>query len=184
MTTDLALTVIPVERQGWFINLVDECKDIVTETEFTSRWALVEGYHSLGSRILQENENFDRAKIYGEGICNAVAESLGKQPRTIYYAIQFAREYPDLNLLPEAKNTSWHHIINKYLTDGTKKKVVKKADLYRMIKEIRELLEHERLEAIQINNDEVFLHDRGAERIAGYFRYLQDQVNKITDGLE
>jgi len=29
--------------------------------------------------------------------------------------IQFARAYPNLNLLPEAKNTSWHHIVNKYL---------------------------------------------------------------------
>ncbi len=113
-----------------------------------------------------------------------IAKSLGKKTRNFYYAIKFAKLYPDLNLLPEGKNVSWNHVINKYLTDGTEKKVVKKVDLYRMIKELRELLEHERLEAIQTNDDEVFLHERGAERIAEYFRYLQDQVSKITGGLQ
>ncbi len=183
MTTDLALQVIPVERQGWFIQLVDECKDIVTETEFTSRWTLVEGYHSLGSRILQENNNFERAKIYGEGICNAVAESLGKRSRTIYYAIQFAKEYPDLNLLPEAKNTSWHHIVNKYLTDGNDRVTIKKADLAKMIKEIKGLLQTEWLKSNQeasINTDMVQAH---YESLCEFIRYLQDQVNKITEGL-
>lgn len=181
MTTDLTFAVIPIERQDWFISLVDECKDILTETEFTSRWALVEGYHSLGKRILQENENFERAKIYGEGICNGVAQSLGKRPRTIYYAMQFAREYPALNLLPEGKNTSWHHIINKYLTDGTEKKVVKKADLYRMIKEIKELLETELKKELQlVNNGEVAINKSNVE----FIRYLQDQIGKITEELE
>ncbi len=168
----------------WYVSLIDDCKDIIVETEFTSRWTLVEGYHSLGKRILQEYENFKRVRMEDKSLVEAVAESLGKKSRTIYYAMQFAKEYPDLNLLPEAKNTSWHHIINKYLTDGTEKKVVKKADLYRMIKEIKELLEHERLESIQINNDDEFLHERGAEHIADYFHYLQDQVNKITEGLQ
>jgi hypothetical protein len=88
--------------------------------------------------------------------------------------------YPDLNLLPEGKNLSWRHVINKYLTDGTEKKTVKKADLYRMIKGFQELIEHERLEAIQVNDDELFLHERGAESMVDYFRYLQDHVNKIV----
>ncbi len=181
---DLAMSVIPLERQDWFINLVEECKDLVTETEFTSRWTLVEGYHGLGSRILQENNNFERAKVYGEGICNAVAESLKKRPRTIYYAIQFAKVYPDLNLLPEGKDTSWHKVINKYLTDGTEKKVVKKVDLYRMIQGIKELLQTEWMKShsVVVNGDPdgrtEFYKDQ-----CEFIRYLQDQVNKITGEL-
>ena len=172
--------------ESWYNQLIEDCKDLIIEVEFTSRWTLIEGYHSLGSRILQENENFERDKIYGEGICNVVAQSLGKRPRTIYYAIQFAKEYPDLNLLPEGKNTSWHHIVNKYLTNGTEKKVVKKADLYRMIKEIKELLEHEWQEANQEVNSvgiQTGEHDLIYQSRCEYIRYLQDQVNKITGEL-
>lgn len=182
MKEDLALSVIPVERQDWFINLVDECKDIVTEAEFTSRWALVEGYHQLGSRILQENNNFERTKVYGEGICNAVAESLQKRPRTIYYAIQFAKAYPDLNLLPEAKNTSWHHIINKYLTTGEKRaKVITKSDLAKQIEEIKKLLDIELQKELQlVNNGEIAINKSNVD----FIRYLQDQINKIIAGLE
>jgi len=97
--------------------LVEECKAIITEAEFTSRWALVEGYHQLGERILQENENFERAKIYGKKIVSRVTESLeGKaSQRTVWRSIQFAKKYPSLDLLPEGKNTSWRDICNKYL---------------------------------------------------------------------
>jgi hypothetical protein len=85
--------------------------------------------------------------------------------------------------LPEAKNTSWHHIVNKYLTDGTEKKVVKKADLYRMIKEIKELLEREWLENHQI--EVTFTNPLNSFRDKGEFiRYLQDQFNKITGELK
>jgi hypothetical protein len=67
-----------LSQQEWYSNLVEECKAIITEATFTSRWALVEGYHLLGERILQENENFERAKIYGREIVQHVANSLGK----------------------------------------------------------------------------------------------------------
>ncbi len=182
MTTDLALSVIPIERQDWFIQLVDECKDIVTETEFTSRWALVEGYHSLGSRILQENDNFERAKIYNENILQRIAESLGKSQRTLYYAVQFAKTFPNLSLLPDGKNLSWRHVINKYLTNGTEKKVVKKADLYRMIKEIKKLLETEYMKAHQeaVEMGAIIENDK----LCAFIRYLQDQFNKIIQGVE
>ncbi len=173
-------------NEQWYISLIDDCKDIIVETEFTSRWALVEGYHLLGKRILQEYENFKRIRMADTSLVESVAISLQKRPRTIYYAIQFAKEYPDLNLLPEAKNTSWHHIVNKYLTDGTEKKVVKKADLYRMIKEIKELLEHEgsivnqeKAEAVNLG----IFPNKSNERL-DFIRYIQDQVNKITQGMD
>ncbi len=176
MPTDLIITV---ESQDWFVNLIEECKDIIVETGFQSRWILIEGYHQVGTRILQENNNFERAKIYGQDILQHVANSLGKSQRTLYYAVQFAKMYPDLNLLPEGKNLSWSHIINKYLTDGIEKKVVKKADLYRMIKELRELLNTEYLKAKQAELDDGL--NLGHTH---FIQYLQDQFNKITQGVE
>ena len=102
-------------QANWYQSLIDDCNSIMVEAEFTSRWVLVEGYHSLGLRILQENDNFEREGIYGKKIVSRVTESLGKSERTIWRAMQFAREYPDLALLPEGKNTSWHKICNTYL---------------------------------------------------------------------
>ena len=78
---------------------------------------MVEGYHALGTRILQEYDNFERAEIYGKEIVSRVRTSLGKSRQTIYRAIQFAKQYPDLALLPEGKNTSWRKICNEYLPE-------------------------------------------------------------------
>ena len=166
--------------ESWYNSLIEDLKDLIVETEFTSRWALIEGYHYLGTRILQEKEMFERAGLQNDQIVQRVANSLQRKPRTIYYAIQFAKTYPDLNLLPEGKDCSWHKVVNKYLTDGTEKKVVKKSDLYRMIKEIRELLKYE----WQLAHQETVREEQGwlVERCE-YIRYLQDQVNKITGEL-
>ena len=163
--------------ESWYSNLVEELTDIIVEKRFEHTTALIECYHMVGTRILQENDNFERSKIYGENILQTLAKSLGRSQRTLAYAVKFAKLYPDLNLLLEGKNWTWNHIINKYLTDGTEKKVVKKADLYRMIKEIRELLETELKKELQsVNNGEIAINKSNVE----FIRYLQDQVNKIT----
>ena len=107
--------------QNWYKSLIDDCDGIITESVFTSRWALVEGYHMLGSRILQDNENFEREKIYGKKIVSHLSQSLGKSKQTIYRAIQFVKKYPDIQKLPLGKNISWHKICNKYLPDGKRK---------------------------------------------------------------
>ncbi|NCO67599.1 MAG: hypothetical protein COY75_08810 [Nitrospirae bacterium CG_4_10_14_0_8_um_filter_41_23] len=82
---------------------------------FTSRWALVEGYWKLGKRIIAENDNFERYKIYGKKIVQGVAESLRVSERTLWYAIRFAETYPDIQKLPEGKNITWNKLITKYL---------------------------------------------------------------------
>jgi len=166
--------------ESWYFNLVEELIDIITEKRFEHTTALIECYHMVGTRILQENDNFERSKIYGENILQTLAKSLGRSQRTLAYAVKFAKLYPELNMLPEGKNWTWNHIINKYLTDGTEKKVVKKADLYRMIKEIREMLETELKKELQsVNNGEIAINKSNVE----FIRYLQDQVNKITGEL-
>lgn len=114
-----------IETQEWYIHLIEQCQAIITEAGFHSRWMLIEGYHQLGKRILQDYDNFDRVKIYGQEIVQCIAISLEKSPRTIYQAIQFAKQYPDLSLLPEGKNISWYKIVNKYLPKSKNEKEMK-----------------------------------------------------------
>ena len=104
-------------QSNWYQSLIDDCQSIMVEAEFTSRWALVEGYHTFGLRILTENDNFERQKIYGQKIVQRVAESLNKKERTIFNAVKFAKKFPDLAVLPEGKNTSWRKICNEYLPE-------------------------------------------------------------------
>lgn len=101
-------------QDEWYNLLVDDCKAIITEAVFTSRWALVEGYHLLGERIVTDN-NFNRTDTYGKKIVSRVSESIGQSERTLWRAIQFYEMYPQLDTVPEGKNISWHKIVNKYL---------------------------------------------------------------------
>ncbi len=102
-------------QNNWYQALVEDCEAIITEGVFTSRWSLIQTYHNLGKRILEENDNFDREKIYGKEIVQRVSASLQKSERTVLKAIQFARIFPDLDALPEGKNISWHKICNNLL---------------------------------------------------------------------
>jgi len=54
--------------ESWYRTLIEELKDIIVEGEFCWRMRILETYHDLGKRILEENANFERAKIYGEGL--------------------------------------------------------------------------------------------------------------------
>lgn len=91
--------------------LINDCKEIIVEFGFTHRWALIELYWSLGKRINSEESV----------TVTQLAQDLGKNVRTIQRAVQFHKMYPDLNMLPEGKNTSWHQVVNKYLPETTKK---------------------------------------------------------------
>jgi len=173
--------------ESWYSNLIEELTAIVdgvVESRFNYSWDLIDCYHQIGTRLLQENDSFERSKIYGEKISQRVAKSIGRSYSTVRYAVKFAKLFPDLSLFPEGKNIHWRHIINKYLTDGTEKKKIKKADLYRMIKEFRELLEIEWYKYHQERiNPQEYTSIVVLENIMGFIRYLQDQVNKITGEL-
>ena len=98
-------SIIQQKTPDHYVQLVEDCKAIIVECEFTSRWALVEGYHLLGQRI-SEDEDVSLTQL---------AKDINKSLRTVQRAVQFFKKYPDLNLLPEGKNTSWTQISNKYL---------------------------------------------------------------------
>ena len=113
--------------KNWFPALLEELQAIETEAVFNARWSLVEGYHNYGKRILDDREKFEAEGIKNEGeIVQRVARGLGKGKRTIYYALKFVKEYPDINALPEGKNISWRKIIR--LLTSPKEKEEEKCD--------------------------------------------------------
>jgi len=103
-------------KQEWYKLLVDDCKAIITEAVFVSRWALVEGYWNLGKRIADE-QNFDRKEVYAGKIVQGLAQSIGVSKRTLHYALQAYDKYPDISTIPEGKNISWNKLITKYLPE-------------------------------------------------------------------
>ena len=103
---------------SWYSLLVDECKAIVTEAVFTSRWALVEGYWELGKRI-RTDSNIKKYKKGSKGFVQRLALSIGLKERTLYYALDAYDKYPKLDKIPEGKNISWNKLITKYLTKKT-----------------------------------------------------------------
>src|SRR4030042_5918806 len=103
-------------NQEWYQLLIEECKAIITEAVFTSRWSLVEGYWNLGKRIRDE-QNLKRQDIYGKKILSGLSNSIGVGERTVYRAIQAYDKFPDINKLPEGKNITWNKLITKYLPE-------------------------------------------------------------------
>lgn len=98
----------------WYLSLVEDCKAIITEAVFTSRWALVEGYHQLGERIVTD----DNFKKFSKGNLTSLSDlikNLEVSQATVYRAIAFYEKYPSLDSVPEGKNISWNKIVTKYL---------------------------------------------------------------------
>tara|TARA_Y100000310_G_scaffold69685_1_gene65236 strand:- start:1540 stop:2430 length:891 start_codon:yes stop_codon:yes gene_type:complete len=122
-----------VENKDWYQSLIEDCQGILIEGIWNYRLTLIKTYHLLGKRILEENDNFKREEIYGEKICSQVSNSLGKSRQTIQRAIQFYKKYPDLELLPEGKNISWHKICNVYLPKTKEKPIELPKGKYQVI---------------------------------------------------
>ena len=104
-------------KNEWYAELIEDCKTIIVERIFNAANEYITCWHEVGARILAENDNFERQKIYGQKIAQSIAESLGKSERTINYAIRFAKDYPDLQkfLNSNGKDLNWFKITQKYL---------------------------------------------------------------------
>jgi ParB family chromosome partitioning protein len=102
-------------NEDWYKELVEECKAIITEAVFTSRWALVEGNWELGRRI-REDMNWQK---WGNNDLQGLANAIGQSERTIYYALAIFDKFPDLNKIPEGKNISMNKLITKYLPNAS-----------------------------------------------------------------
>ena len=89
---------------------MSEANDILTEFNFTARWMRIEGYHRVGSLLLEND--FPPAKL------EKFAYSLNIDPYALATAVLLAKQYPDLNTLPAGKDISWN-TIRDYLDEET-----------------------------------------------------------------
>src|SRR3990167_7926434 len=111
-----------LESQEWYSSLVDECKAIITEAVFTSRWALVEGYWKLGERIREEKQLKKWAQKEAGVVLQGLANDLSISTRTLHYALQAYDKFPKLDEIPEGKNITWNKLITEYLPAPKEKK--------------------------------------------------------------
>lgn len=107
MNTDLTEIKNPRQLEN-YDEMIEDLRAIVVETEARARLSLVEGYHELGKQII--DYGLDKSEYLSQ-----VSQDIKKSKRSIYRILQFVRMYPDLEMLPEGKDISWHKICNKYL---------------------------------------------------------------------
>lgn len=151
--------------------LVEDCKSIIVEKTFESHWALLEGYHALGERIINDKGFQQYAK--GNTTClQCLAKNLSISERTLYYSMQFYQKYPDMNVLPNGKACTWSKIV-KLLPQGEHPH---KKSLKDVLIAIKELLKHD-----WEDNNALYISegDPEASTKCEYIRYLQDQIAKL-----
>jgi len=106
----------------------DELRALFVEAEFSARWTLLEAYHQAGGMIL-DLENNPENTLRKEELVLALSQKTGKSERTLWYAVKFRELFPDLQALPEGKNTSWNKVVTKYLTTPKDKEECAEHDL-------------------------------------------------------
>jgi hypothetical protein len=107
----------------WYEHLVEDCKAIITESVFASRWALVQGYWEIGQRI-REDDNFKKYAKGNESSLTDLSKNIGIGQRDLYRSLQLYDKYPNIDEIPEGKNISWNKLITKYLPQETEDKPV------------------------------------------------------------
>lgn len=133
MSIDNRLALERIESKEWYASLVEDCKAIITEAVFTSRWALVEGYHELGKRVVTDSNYKKWEQNRAGAVLQGLAKAVGVSDRTLYYAVQFYEKFPDLDQLREVKNITWNKIVTLYLPAPAKETPVLPDGKYRVL---------------------------------------------------
>lgn len=95
--------------------VADELKELLIEAEFSSRWTLIQAYHTAGKMIKELCDHPDNL-LGKDRVVQVLAEKIGKSERMVWYASKFYEKYPVLDELPEGKNIGWNKVVTKYLT--------------------------------------------------------------------
>ena len=112
----MASEIIVIEQTDWYESLVTDCRAIMTEAVFNSRWELIAGYHAIGRRITNEHNLIWNARGNGDTLAT-LSRSTGIGERDLYRAIQFYKKFPDISTLPDGKNISWNKIVTRLLPE-------------------------------------------------------------------
>ena len=111
-----------VTETGKLDEILEDMKDCLVEHEFASRMDKINGYHQIGTLIIEHKPQ------YGEGFVKQVAGYLNKSERTIQYCVKLVELYENLDTLPEGKDISWSKLVKKYM--GGKQAEFKKVKEY------------------------------------------------------
>ena len=85
--------------------LIEECRSIITEKSFEANWTRIEMYHGIGEAIRNTAGVGSITKLLRN-----MSEDMQCAERTLWYAVQFYDQYPELDKLPEGKSASWTKI--------------------------------------------------------------------------
>ena len=94
-----------VKTSDWYKALLEELSAIITEKKFVCAWTLLEMYHEVGQRILEDAKKAQMTKLVKE-----VSDDLHLCERNVWYAVDFVKKYPDINKLPEGKSMTWSKV--------------------------------------------------------------------------
>jgi N6-adenosine-specific RNA methylase IME4 len=115
-----------IQQQEWYELLVEECKAIIVERVYRSKQEIIECWHEVGQRIL-DDPNYQKFAKGNLGILRQIAGDLGKSYQSLYFATAFYSKFPVLSnaleTMPEGKLVSWHDICNKYLYPPVENKI-------------------------------------------------------------
>ena len=83
------LQLVKYKQTEEYEALIEDLKSILVEGVWASRWRLIETYHQLGTRILEDDDFQKHAKGNESSFLPHVAGIIDISERTLYRAIQF-----------------------------------------------------------------------------------------------
>jgi len=113
--------------QDSYQKLVEDCNELLIEHTFRAVLEVIEGNYAVGKRILAENYDLERSKIYGESVIKRLSNDIGRSERTIRRFVNVAKFYPQLSDIisyankEDGKTISWSKIC-KQLEGGVEQK--------------------------------------------------------------
>lgn len=107
--------------QEFYIELVSECKAILSEAHFAVQAELLKGKWEIGRRIVQDELEFQRAG-YGEKVVEILSVALEISPQTLWKCIQFYKRFSEKEfdtviqkIQIDGKTPSWYKVCREVL---------------------------------------------------------------------
>lgn len=110
-----------IEKNEWYKHLIVDCKAILVEGHFASSWVLIETYHKLGLRILEDADKEPITKLV-----KRVSVDIRRTDRTVWKSVQLATDYQRLEDLNTGKNITLRKVFNEILPEKNKHNTIPK----------------------------------------------------------
>ncbi len=119
--------LVDMKHEPWWIELVSDCRAIVVERGFNSRFETILGKWELGERVATD-DNFNKHGKGNQAVVAGIAADVGCSASDLYHCVQFYEQYPKgvksaLDGLGEGKNVSWYRIVQQHLGERSTKRL-------------------------------------------------------------